>query len=209
MSKHDFPEAEFRDRQARTRRAIAEAGLDWLLVISPVSLHWLIGSDTKGYTSFQCLPCPPQPRPLVMFARETDRNELEADTLADELRGWNGREPEDPMDAFARLVDELGSAQGAGGNGGAVLVSASASLSAHQVHARRRAGGGADDAGPRSQAGEIAARAGLYPQICAHRRRRAGCAAGARGGRPDGTGTGRGGLPHAAVLRQRPARPAR
>ncbi len=107
MSKHDFPEAEFRNRQERTRRAIAEAGLDWLLVISPVSLHWLTGSDTKGYTSFQCLPMSAAPRPLVMFARETDRNELEADTLIDELRGWNGREPEDPVDAFERLVGEL------------------------------------------------------------------------------------------------------
>ena len=108
MSKHDFPETEFRDRQERTRRAIAEAELDWLLVIHPVSLHWLIGSDTKGYTSFQCLPLSAKPGRLVMFARETDRNELEDDTLVDEVRGWNGREPEDPMEAFARLVRELG-----------------------------------------------------------------------------------------------------
>jgi Xaa-Pro dipeptidase len=108
MSKHDFPEEEFRDRQERTRRAIAEAGLDWFLVINPVSLHWLIGSDTKGYTSFQCLPLSARPRPLLMFARETDRNELEDDTLVDEVRGWNGREPEDPMEAFAALVRELG-----------------------------------------------------------------------------------------------------
>lgn len=108
MSKQDFPETEFRDRQQRVRGAIAEAGLDWLLVINPVSLHWLIGSDTKGYTSFQCLPLSAKPGRLVMFARETDRNELEDDTLADEVRGWNGREPEDPMEAFARLVGDLG-----------------------------------------------------------------------------------------------------
>jgi Xaa-Pro dipeptidase len=108
MSKHDFPEEEFRDRQERTRRAIAEAGLDWFLVINPMSLHWLIGSDTKGYTSFQCLPLSIRAGPLLMFARETDRNELEDDTLVDEVRGWNGREPEDPMEAFATLTRELG-----------------------------------------------------------------------------------------------------
>jgi Xaa-Pro dipeptidase len=108
MSKHDFPETEFRERQARARQAIASAGLDWLLVINPISLHWLIGSDTKGYTSFQCLPLSAESRPLIMFAREPDRNELEDDTLADEVRGWNGREPEDPMDAFASLVRDLG-----------------------------------------------------------------------------------------------------
>ena len=108
MSKNDFPETEFRDRQGRVRAAIAEAGLDWLLVISPVSLHWLTGSETKGYTSFQCLPLSARPGRLVMLARETDRNELESDTLVDEVRGWNGREPEDPMDAFEKLVTELG-----------------------------------------------------------------------------------------------------
>lgn len=108
MSKHDFPESEFCDRQRRVRSAIADAKLDWLLVINPVSLHWLIGSDTKGYTSFQCLPLSAKPGRLIMFARETDRNELEDDTLADAVRGWNGREPEDPMEAFARLVDDLG-----------------------------------------------------------------------------------------------------
>lgn len=108
MSKHDFPEAEFRDRQVRARQAIAAAGLDWLLVINPVSMHWLIGSDTKGYTSFQCLPLSAAPGRLVLFARETDRNELEDDTLVDEVRGWNGAEPEDPIEAFERLVRELG-----------------------------------------------------------------------------------------------------
>lgn len=108
MSKHDFPEQEFRERQGRTRAAIESAGLDWFLVINPVSLHWLIGSDTKGYMSFQCLPISARPGKLVMFARETDRNELEDDTLVDEVRGWNGREPEDPMEGFARFVRDLG-----------------------------------------------------------------------------------------------------
>lgn len=108
MSKHDFPEEEFRERQSRARAAMAEAGLDWFLVINPVSLHWLIGSDTKGYTSFQCLPIAARAGRLVMFARETDRNELEDDTLVDEVRGWNGREPEDPMEGFARFVRDLG-----------------------------------------------------------------------------------------------------
>src|SRR5579875_177855 len=108
MSRYDFTEQEFRERQERVQSAIAEAGLDWFLVINPVSLHWLIGSDTKGYTSFQCLPISARPGRLVMFARETDRNELEDDTLIDELRGWNGREPEDPMEGFAQFVRDLG-----------------------------------------------------------------------------------------------------
>ena len=108
MSKHDFTEAEFAERRARVCRAIGASGLDWLLIVHPVSLRWLIGQDTKGYTAFQCLPVSAEERPLVFFARETDRNELEEDALVDGLRCWGGNEPEDPIAAFGRLVDELG-----------------------------------------------------------------------------------------------------
>ncbi|MEJ1976640.1 MAG: Xaa-Pro peptidase family protein [Acetobacteraceae bacterium] len=108
MSKHDFTPAEFADRLARLRGAIAGAGLDWLLVLHPVSIRWLIGQDTKSYTVFQCLPVSAAPGKLVMFTRGTERSEFAADTMAEELRCYGGREPEDPMEAFARFSDELG-----------------------------------------------------------------------------------------------------
>ena len=41
MSKHDFSADEFAERLARVRRAIAEAGLDWLVIFHPVSIYWL------------------------------------------------------------------------------------------------------------------------------------------------------------------------
>jgi Xaa-Pro dipeptidase len=108
MSKHDFTPAEFAERLARTRRAIAEAGLDWLLIFHPVTMRWLIGQDTKSYTSFQCLPVSAAARPLVVFTRGTERAEFEADTMAEDVRTWGGGEPEDPIAAFARFADELG-----------------------------------------------------------------------------------------------------
>lgn len=108
MSKHDFTPAEFADRLARLRTAIRDAGLDWLLVIHPVSIRWLIGQDTKSYTVFQCLPVSAKPGPLVMFTRGTERSEFAADTMADELRTYSGGEPEDPMPAFSRFLDDLG-----------------------------------------------------------------------------------------------------
>lgn len=108
MSKHDFPLEEFKTRQSRARQAVAKAGLDWLLVIHPVSLHWLIGAETKSYQAFQCLPLAAEEKPLVMFTRESERYEFEDDTLADEVRGWGGSEPEDPIEAFERLAGDLG-----------------------------------------------------------------------------------------------------
>jgi Xaa-Pro dipeptidase len=108
MSKHDFPVEEFADRLSRTRKAIADAGLDWLIAIHPVSIHWLIGADGKSYQAFQCLPISAKPGPLVMFMRESERYEFEADTLADEVVGWGGSEPADPIDVFQKLADRLG-----------------------------------------------------------------------------------------------------
>jgi len=108
MSKHDFPPAEFADRLARLRAAIGQAGLDWLLVLHPVSIRWLIGQDTKSYTIFQCLPVSAKPGPLVLFTRGTDRNEYLADTMIDDLRCYGGAEPEDPMTAFSRFADDIG-----------------------------------------------------------------------------------------------------
>jgi Xaa-Pro aminopeptidase len=108
MSKHDFTKEEFADRLARTREAIGTAGLDWLLVIHPVSMRWLIGQDNKSYTAFQCLPVSAKGGRLEIFTRDMERNEFEADSMADAVRSYNGREPEDPMEAFAKLADELG-----------------------------------------------------------------------------------------------------
>jgi Xaa-Pro dipeptidase len=108
MSKHDFTRDEFADRLDRLRTAIGEAGLDWLLLLHPVSIRWLIGQDTKSYTIFQCLPVSAKPSPLTMFTRGTERAEFEADTMAEAFRFYGGAEPEDPMAAFARFADELG-----------------------------------------------------------------------------------------------------
>lgn len=108
MSKHDFTPAEFASRLARTREAIGAAGLDWLLVIHPVSMRWLIGQDTKSYTVFQCLAVSAKPSPLVLFTRGTDRNEYAADSLAEEIVTYGGGEPADPMQHFSSFAESRG-----------------------------------------------------------------------------------------------------
>ena len=55
MSKHDFTDAEFADRLARARQAVAGAGLDWMVLFHPVSILWLTGGEVKSYRAFQCL----------------------------------------------------------------------------------------------------------------------------------------------------------
>lgn len=108
MSRHDFAPAEFADRLARARAAIGEAGLDWLLVLHPVSMRWLIGQDTKSYTVFQCLAVAAKPIPPVLFTRGTDRNEYIAETLAEDIVTYGGGMPADPMEHFARFAAARG-----------------------------------------------------------------------------------------------------
>jgi Xaa-Pro dipeptidase len=108
MSKHDFPPEEFAARKKRVREAIGAAGLDWMVLFHPVSIHWLTGSDAKSYQAFQCLLVAADDRPLVMVVRESERPEIEADTLVERVVGWGGPEPEDPLAAFSRVAGDLG-----------------------------------------------------------------------------------------------------
>ncbi len=138
MSKHDITPAEFAHRLARLRMAIGEAGLDWLLVLHPVSIRWLIGQDTKSYTVFQCLPVSAKPGKLVMFTRGTERSEFAADTMAEELRTLLAAAiAEDPMPAFARFLDEPRHPPRPRRHGGAGRLSAARPLRAGEGHAGR------------------------------------------------------------------------
>lgn len=108
MSKHDFSIEEFSLRRQRARNAIAEAGLDWLLVIHPVSIRWLTGSDAKSYQEFQCLLISAKPGPIVVLTRTGERNEFRDDALVDELHAWGGGEPDDPIEALSILAKRYG-----------------------------------------------------------------------------------------------------
>jgi Xaa-Pro dipeptidase len=107
MSKHDFTIEEFSARRSRAREAIAEAGLDWLLIFHPVSIHWLTGSDAKSYQEFQCLLISASPGPVIVLTREGERAEFQDDALVDQLWTFGGGEPEDPIAAFERLSASL------------------------------------------------------------------------------------------------------
>ncbi len=106
MSRHDFSAEEFAERRTRVRAAIAivAAGLDWLVVFHPVSIHWLTGSNAKSYQEFQCLLISAEAGPVCVLTREGERNEFADDALVDELTTWGGPEPEDPIPTFERLA---------------------------------------------------------------------------------------------------------
>ncbi len=108
MSRHDFTAAEFADRRRRLRAALRERNIDWLVVIHPVSIHWLTGSDAKSYQEFQCLFFSAEEAPLVVLARAGEVAELRDDALVDEVVGWGGGIAEDPIPHFTAVAKRLG-----------------------------------------------------------------------------------------------------
>lgn len=112
MSKHDFTWTEFESRRDRLREELRARQLDWLIVIHPVSIHWLTGSDAKSYQEFQCLLFPAHPGPLSLLTRQGECAEFEADAWVDHVVGYGGGENEDPLGPFQRLASRLGLLQG-------------------------------------------------------------------------------------------------
>jgi Xaa-Pro dipeptidase len=108
MSKNDFTVEEFMSRRARVRAALADAGLDWLIIFHPVSIHWLTGSDAKSYQEFQCLMISAKASPLTILTREGERAEFEDDALVDEVLTFGGGENEDAIGVFERIARARG-----------------------------------------------------------------------------------------------------
>jgi Xaa-Pro dipeptidase len=108
VSKADFSVEEFAERLQRVRAAADAAGLDWLILTHPVSIHWLTGSDAKSYQAFQCLFVDAHGAPTTMLTRESERCEFEQDSVIGGLETWGGNEPADPLTVFERVVDGLG-----------------------------------------------------------------------------------------------------
>jgi Xaa-Pro dipeptidase len=108
MSKDDFPAEEFAERQRRVRAKMAAAGIDLLLVFHPTNIQYLIGSRAKSYQEFQVLFFPLEDGPLTVLMRLAEVPELSDHSLAEDVRGWGGREPEDPVEAFAATMRNKG-----------------------------------------------------------------------------------------------------
>jgi Xaa-Pro dipeptidase len=106
MSKNDFEISEFEKRHSRVRLEMEKSGIELLLVFAPANINYLIGTPSKGYQEFQVLLFPLKPDKLTIITRLPDSPHLKAESLADEVIGWGGREPEDPIDVMKRVMRE-------------------------------------------------------------------------------------------------------
>jgi Xaa-Pro dipeptidase len=102
-----FDAAEFAAREAATLAAMAEAGLDGLLIFRQESMYWLTGYDTFGYVHFQALVLTADGR-LTLLTRSADRLQARFTSRIDDIRIWRDAADATPERDLSALLAELG-----------------------------------------------------------------------------------------------------
>lgn len=104
-----FPDAELADRLSKVRSAIAEAGLDGLVVAVPENIYYLTGLDHWGF--FAChLLIVPREGCLILVARAMERITIENQVRNADFYGH--KDNEELADYAARAITDLGLADG-------------------------------------------------------------------------------------------------
>ena len=86
MALHFSPE-ELAGRRARTVEAMAQAGLDGMLLFRQESMYYLTGYDTFGYVFFQCLYLGADGR-MTLLTRAPDLRQAQATSVIEDIRIW-------------------------------------------------------------------------------------------------------------------------
>ncbi|MCP4330940.1 MAG: aminopeptidase P family protein [Alphaproteobacteria bacterium] len=104
-----FTAAEFAERQRRACAAMAEAGLDGLLMFRQESMYYLTGYDTFGYVYFQCLYLGADGT-MTLLTRAPDLRQAQHTSVIEDIRIWVDREGATPADDLRAMLDSHGCA---------------------------------------------------------------------------------------------------
>jgi Xaa-Pro dipeptidase len=104
-----FETSEFTARQALATHAVADAGLDGIILFAPESHLWLCGYDTFGFAMFQAMVLSAE-GDLHLLTRLPDlRQARHTSTLSDaQIHIWPQYEGSNPGAHLADLLDKLG-----------------------------------------------------------------------------------------------------
>lgn len=102
-----FAPAEFADRLARAKAAMAAARLDGMLLFAQESMYWLTGYDSFGYCFFQCLVLTADGR-MALLTRAPDLRQARHTSNLSDIRIWTDSGSAHPADQLRDLAGELG-----------------------------------------------------------------------------------------------------
>lgn len=103
-----FTPAEFAARRARACAALAEAGLDGLLMFRQESMYYLTGYDTFGFVFFQCLYLSADGRTRTLLTRAPDLRQAELTSDIEDIRIWRDRDGANPAQELRDILREHG-----------------------------------------------------------------------------------------------------
>jgi Xaa-Pro dipeptidase len=102
-----FSEAELAERRRRTCVAMADAGLDGLLIFRQESMFYLTGYDTFGYVFFQCLYLGADGA-MTLLTRAPDLRQARHTSMIEDIRVWVDGPDAAPAEDLRRILDKRG-----------------------------------------------------------------------------------------------------
>ena len=102
-----FTTDELAERRARACSAMAEEGLDALLMFRQDSMYYLTGYDTFGYVFFQCLVLTADGR-MMLLTRAPDLRQARETWVVDGVRVWVDGPEANPAAELRDILAELG-----------------------------------------------------------------------------------------------------
>ena len=113
----NFTHDEYAERLAKTRLAMAHAGLDLLIVCDPSNMHWLTGYDGWSFYVHQCVVVAGEGEPM-WFGRGQDANGakrtawLSRDNIVGYPDHYVQSTERHPMDFLAGIIEARGWSRG-------------------------------------------------------------------------------------------------
>jgi Xaa-Pro aminopeptidase len=102
-----FSTTEFSRRRTLLLGAMAEAGLDGMLLFQQESMYWLTGYDTFGFCFFQCLVVTGDGR-MALLTRSADLRQAQHTSTIADIRIWKDSAEADPSRDLQALAADLG-----------------------------------------------------------------------------------------------------
>src|SRR6516165_9091196 len=113
MSSLNFIRSEYDTRLAKTRSAMARAGIELLIVTDPSNMHWLTGYDGWSFYVHQCVLLAAEGEP-IWYGRGQDANGARHTTFLqdDNIVGYPDHYVQSadrhPMDFLSEVIKDRG-----------------------------------------------------------------------------------------------------
>ena len=102
-----FSREEFTERQGRVRKALADRGLDGLLLFKIEDMYWLCGLDTDGFCIFHNMFIGVNGE-LTHVSRTADLPSIRHTSICEDVRIWIDDADNPPVNAVREMLDSHG-----------------------------------------------------------------------------------------------------